>query len=98
MERLTDTDRLAAVIIDTMKFKDNETDKYVETKAVKMEPGERMDLSMIDNETGEELKLKPVTVTSLTGAMPMGVMTLGKTAGFHIIMSKEVFDKLIEGN
>jgi putative ABC transport system permease protein len=33
----------------------------------------------------------------MTEEMPMGVMPLGKTAGFHIIMSKAAFDKLIEG-
>jgi putative ABC transport system permease protein len=29
--------------------------------------------------------------------MPMGIMTLGKAASFHIIISKEVYQKLVEG-
>jgi putative ABC transport system permease protein len=80
-----------------MKYKDNAADKYVETTAVKTSVGEQFDLSLADK-TGKTVTLPKIKVAALTNQMPMGIMPLGKTAGFHMIISKTVFDKLLEGN
>ncbi len=98
MKKLTDENQPAAIVIDTMKFKDNEEDKYVEAKTVKMELGELLELSVDPMDANESIALKPVKVVALTDQMPMGVMSLGKTNGFHIIMSENSFHKLMEGN
>lgn len=97
-EKMNDTEALPVIIIDTMKFKDIQTDKYVETKVVKTQIGEQINLTITDPDTNEDLKLKAITVAGLTDVMPMGIMTLGKAASFHIIMTGETYDRLFEGN
>lgn len=89
--------QLSAIVIDTVKYKDMEADKYVDTKAVKTEVGEDLELSVQNWDTNETELLKPIKVAALTDIMPMGVMSLGNSAGFHIIISSETFQKMIEG-
>ncbi|MDD3173237.1 MAG: FtsX-like permease family protein [Herbinix sp.] len=96
-DKLIDPNQLSAVVIDTIRFKDYEADKYVETKVIKTSVGENLNLLLPSSDTNEVQSLKPIKITALTNEMPMGVMPLGKTAGFHIIMSQTSFDKLIEG-
>jgi putative ABC transport system permease protein len=98
INRLNDADDLSAIVIDSVKFKDEEADKYVETKAVKTSIGERLELSVMNFETNETEALKPVTVAACTSLMPRGVMSLGKGAAFHIIISEAVFHKLVVGH
>lgn len=96
--KLVDTDNPSAIVIDLMQFKDKDSDKYVEMKVVQTKVGEQFDLSLEDSEANEVITaLPPVKVAALTDLMPMGVMTLGKGNGFHIIVSEAVFHKLIEG-
>jgi putative ABC transport system permease protein len=96
-EQLTEANQPSAIVIDIMKFKDNDTDKYVETKLVKMSPGEQLELSYADSEAGEMIKLQSLKVAALTKQLPMGIMSLGKTAGFHIIISQTAYDSLVKG-
>jgi putative ABC transport system permease protein len=95
--RLTNTDDPAAIVIDTVKYKDQETDKYVETKNVKLNKGEKLELYCQNPENDEKTELKQIKVEALTGILPMGIMSLGKSPSFHVIISKAVLQKLIEG-
>lgn len=87
----------SAIVIDKMKFKDKDTDKYVESKVVKTNTGDQLNLQIYNGETVDKEDLQPVKIAALTNKMPMGVMSLGKTNGFHIIMSEDSFQKMIEG-
>lgn len=95
--KLIDPEQPSAIVIDDIKFKDKDTDKYVETKALKTSIGSQIDLSIENVATKEEKSMIPVKVAALTGKMPMGVMPLGKTSSFHIILSQSVFDKITKG-
>ncbi|HWT73111.1 MAG TPA: FtsX-like permease family protein [Mobilitalea sp.] len=97
MSSLTNTEQPSAIVIDTMKFRDQVTGKYVEAQAMKTKVGDKLDLSAINSETGLYNQIKPVTIAALTGKRPMGVMPLGETAGFHIIMSRSAFSQITEG-
>jgi putative ABC transport system permease protein len=94
--RLTDSKQPMAIVIDTVKYNDRDTDKYTQTKAVKTSVGENLELSLQNYETNEIKQLNSIEVAALTDRMPMGIMTMGKYAGFHIVISRAVFDKLIE--
>ncbi len=95
--QLRDMDHPSAIVIDTIQFKDKEADKYVETKAVNLRPDELLKLQINNSKTDSTEALLPIKVAALTGQRPMGVMPLGATIGFHIIVSDEVFQKITEG-
>jgi putative ABC transport system permease protein len=94
---LTDPNHPSAIVVDTLKYKDEAADKYVQTKAVKTSIGENLELSLQNYETNEIKQLDPIEVAALTDLMPMGIMPLGNYAAFHIVISRAVFNKLIEG-
>lgn len=95
--RLIDTDNPSAIIIDSVRYRDQVTEKYGETKAVKLETGDRLELQLYNEEKDETVPLLTVKAAALTGTMPTGLMSLGKTDGFHIIVSEAVFHKMTEG-
>jgi putative ABC transport system permease protein len=98
--QLTDTKHPCAVVINSVIYKDDKEGKYVETKIVKTNIGEKLDLLFTqgseNKKTSKEIKL-PVKVAATTNKMPMGVMALGKTASFHVIMSEAAFNKMVSG-
>ena len=99
---LIDSEHPGVIVVDQIKYKDRDTDKYVESKAVKLSLGEELTLSYLLFATGEkeeveEITLKPIKVIALTGKLPMGLMTQEKSASFQIILSREAFDSITEG-
>jgi putative ABC transport system permease protein len=86
-----------AIVIDTIQYKDYATDKYVETKAVKTKTGNKLEISVYNEDTGEEDALQSIEIAALTDKMPTGIMSSGKNAGFHLILSEDAFQKLMKG-
>ncbi len=83
----------AAIVIDQVTFKDAAADKYVLTKVVKTEIGKEYDLYLpVEN---DEIELGKVKVAATTDQLPMGIMSSGGGAVFHIIVSKQAFDTMI---
>ena len=95
-KQLMDIEHPAAIIIDTVRYKDRIEEKYGEAKVVHMKVGDQLDLQLYDTSKADVVPLSPVKAAALTATMPTGIMTLGKTAGFHIIVSEAVFQKLTE--
>jgi putative ABC transport system permease protein len=83
----------AAIIIDQVTFKDAAADKYVSTKVVHTKAGKEYDLLLPSEEN--EIELGTIRVAGATDVLPMGVMSSGGGAGFHIIVSKKTFDSMI---
>jgi ABC-type transport system, involved in lipoprotein release, permease component len=96
-EKLTDTNQLSCIVIDTVNFKDEASDKYVETKILKTNVGADLSLAAYNSNTNKEESLPSIKIAKLTKEMPMGVMSAGKVASFYVIVSKEAFQKLIQG-
>lgn len=94
--RLTDTENPSAIIIDQVKFKDKNKDKYVETRVIKADIGDKLEMSIPDTLKNKQEKIKPVEIAALTNIMPMGIMPLGECAGFHAIISNKVFKEIIK--
>ena len=93
---LKDTEKLSAIVIDTVKYKDMVADKYIETKSVKASIGEKLDLSYYKSDTESDLPLMPIEIIALTDKVPMGIMSMGASESFNIIVSIDVFNKIID--
>ncbi len=87
-----------AVVIDQIKYADDERGKYVEARAVKFVPGDELVLSYQSSDTDKIIALKPLKVAALTGVMPMGLMSHGKYPYFHILLSEAAFERISEGS
>ncbi|AJG98807.1 cell division protein FtsX [Clostridium beijerinckii] len=92
---LKDTNKISAIVIDTVKYKDMQTKKYVQTKAVKVNKGEKLDLLYNSLELEKDEPLTSVEIAAATDKLPTGVFSQEANPGFNIIVSREVFDKII---
>lgn len=92
---LKDTNKISAIVIDTVKYKDMQTKKYIQTKAVKVNKGEKLDLLYHNFETEKDESLTSVEIAAATDKLPTGVFSQEANPGFNIIVSREVFDKII---
>lgn len=92
---LKDTNKISAIVIDTVKYKDMQTKKYVQTKAVKVNKGEKLDLLYHTFEPEKDESLTSVEIAAATDKLPTGVFSEGTNPDFNIIVSREVFDKII---
>jgi len=95
--KLKNTEKLTGIVIDTLKYKDENQKKYIETKILKTNIGEKLNLITNMSENKEEA-LGDVEVAALTNKFPMGVTFQGPTATFNLIVSKDVLNKIIERN
>lgn len=93
---LKDTNNLKAIVIDTVQYKDFSTQKYVESKAIKTSPGERISLIYNGWENEEEIALEQIEIAALTDKMPMGITPQGQNPSINIIVSKESLDKIVK--
>lgn len=92
-EQLADPDQMAAIVIDTVNYEDEVAKKYVETKAIHKEIGQKLGLIYTDWDTQKETYLNPVEIIALTDKRPMGIHP-GMVGSLNIIVSKQVLDLL----
>lgn len=91
---LTDPKHLAAIVIDTIHYKDMETEKYVKTKVIHTKVGQSIDVTFKDGESEKETDVNKVKIAALTDQFPMGINSAG-IGGLNIIVSERVMDQLI---
>ncbi|MBM7685757.1 FtsX-like permease family protein [Defluviitalea raffinosedens] len=92
LDRLKDTTKPGAVIIDTAKYKNTEEDRYVESKMIKAREGLKLDLNYYDWSKEKDIPLESVEIIALTDKLPMGILPFRVYAGFNMIISKDVYD------
>lgn len=92
LDRLKDTTKPGAVIIDTAKYKNTEEDRYVESKMIKAREGLKLDLNYYDWSKEKDIPLESVEIIALTNKLPMGILPFRVYAGFNMIISKDVYD------
>ncbi|QIC04882.1 ABC transporter permease [Brevibacillus sp. 7WMA2] len=92
-EQLTDPDHPAAIVMDTIHYKDMGTGKYVQTKAMYTNVGQSIELTNFYKENGEETKANKVIVAALTDQAPMGMNPTG-VGGLNMIVSERVMNRL----
>ncbi len=92
-ELLNEAGLPAAIVIDQVTFKDSAADKYVTTKVVKTEVGKEYDLFLPSE--SDEITIGKIKVAGTTDRLPMGLMSSGGGAAFHVIVSKKAFDTMM---
>ncbi|WP_018754246.1 ABC transporter permease [Paenibacillus terrigena] len=94
-EQLTDPDHPAAIVMDRIHYKDMDTGKYVQTKAIYTNVGEHIALTNFYKENGKESKANEVTVAALTDQAPMGMSPI-EVGGLNMIVSERVMNRLAD--
>ncbi|WP_068793087.1 ABC transporter permease [Brevibacillus laterosporus] len=94
-EQLTDPDHPAAIVMDTIHYKDMGTGKYVQTKTMYTNVGQSIELTNFYKENGEETKANKVIVAALTDQAPMGMNPTG-VGGLNMIVSERVMNRLAD--
>ncbi|MDO7906232.1 ABC transporter permease [Paenibacillus sp. JX-17] len=94
-EQLTDPDHPAAIVMDTIHYKDMDTGKYVQAKAIYTNVGQSIELTSFNKENGEETKSNKVMVAGLTGQAPMGMNSIG-IGGLNMVVSERVMNRLAD--
>lgn len=93
--KLTNPSSMSGIIIDTVTYQDEESRKFIETKAVHTKVGNSLDLSYTEQKTGKEFTLKKIKVAALTNQLPMGIRSEG-LGGLTVIVSEHVFNQLLD--
>ncbi|PPB08808.1 ABC transporter permease [Brevibacillus laterosporus] len=94
-EQLTDPDHPAAIVMDTIHYKDMGTGKYVQTKAMYTNVGQSIELTNFYKENGKETKANKMIVAALTDQAPMGMNPTG-VGGLNMIVSELVMNRLAD--
>lgn len=94
-EQLLNPDHPAAIVVDTIQYKDETTNKFVQTKAIHAKIGQSLHLSYTNEETNKETELKEVTIAAKTDQLPMG-MRSAAVGELDIVVSKRVLERLID--
>ncbi|WP_339252548.1 FtsX-like permease family protein [Paenibacillus sp. FSL P2-0136] len=95
-EQLTDLDHPAAIVMDTIHYKDIDTGKYIQTKSIYANIGQPIELTSFFKASGEEAKTNQVIIAALTDKAPMGMSPLG-VGGLNMIVSERVMKRLADG-
>lgn len=94
--QLTDSEHPAAIVIDTIHYKEMGTGKYVRTKAIYTDVGQSIPLTDIYKANGRTTEDHKLTVAALTDQAPMGMITT-REGGLDIIVSERVMNRLAVG-
>ncbi|WP_223703405.1 ABC transporter permease [Sutcliffiella deserti] len=89
-----DSDNLRAIIIEQISYQDYEASKFVETKSINTNLGDRVELLFTNYETNEITSLANVEIGALTGQVPMGGNSSG-IGGLDIIIPMEMLDTIL---
>ncbi|SYX83899.1 ABC transporter permease [Paenibacillus alvei] len=95
VEQLMNPDHPAAIVVDTIQYKDETTNKFVKSKAIHAKIGQSLQLSYISEETNKETDLNQVTIAAKTDQLPMGLRS-SAVGELDIVVSKRVLERLID--
>lgn len=96
--KLLDTENPSAIVINTVRYEDGKTNRYIEEKAIKTNIGEKLDLEFYDYEADKDILVESIGIAALTDKVPMGVSSVSYGANFNIIVSEDVLYKISESN
>jgi putative ABC transport system permease protein len=92
-DQLRTSHELSGIVIDKISYQDYDARKYIETKAIQAEIGQKIELCRIDRDSSQETYLNELQVAALTDQTPMGVFPAG-LGGLTVIVSEQVLDEL----
>lgn len=94
-EQLTDPNHPAAIVMDKIHYKDMDTGRYIQTKAIYTNVGQSIELTNFYKENGEETRENKVSIATLTDQAPMGMNPIG-VGGLNMIVSERVMNRLAD--
>lgn len=94
-DELTDPEKKAAIVIDTIPYEDMEQEKYREIKVLYTEEGQSLDIYTYDYEGEEERHLSEIKIAALTDEVPMGMVASGLGA-VNVIVSEPVMEQIVD--
>ncbi|SET36594.1 putative ABC transport system permease protein [Salinibacillus kushneri] len=92
-EELQDSENPSAIVINKINYRDPTKNKFVETKSIDAEVGQKLELIYAGDQSGK----RTVEIGALTGELPMGVDT-GGLGNLTIIVSGNEMEKVIPDN
>ncbi len=93
-DQLTNPHELSGIVIDKISYQDYDARKFIETRAIQTEIGQKIELHHIDRDSAQETYLNQLQIASFTDQVPMGVFTAG-LGGLTVIVSEQVMDELL---
>lgn len=97
-EKLEQSNRNSAIIIEEIKYQDAESGKIIETNTINGDIGQKLDLYAINYEETEDQEfINSVEIAALTNQAPMGIQT-ANFGGVFIIVPQETLNKLVGSN
>lgn len=95
-KQLTDLKHPAAIVLDTIKYEEMNTGRYIQTKAIHTKFGQSFEFIETDENTGEWKKksIGKLAVAALTDQAPMGMGQVG-LGGLNLVVSEQVMNQLI---
>lgn len=95
--KLKDTGKLSAIVVDVVTYIDAQTGKYTETRIINARTGEKLDMSYYNPESDSQVHLETLEIAALTGKLPMGVLNKGLNT-LNMIISRDAYNKMVQGH
>ena len=96
--KLVDTQRPSAIVLDTIKYEDGQTDRYVEAKSINTKVGEKLELEFYHSEVEQYIPMESLEIAALTDKVTLGISSLSQKDSFNVIVSEDIFYRIMEGN
>ncbi|MFD2168474.1 ABC transporter permease [Tumebacillus lipolyticus] len=95
-QQLVDANHPAAIVVDTVHYKDFTSGKYVRTKSIHTNVGQSFDLTL---GTEKETDVNKMTIAALTDQPPMGInqFVAGDLSVVDIVVSEPIMSQLMDG-
>ncbi|RIW30361.1 ABC transporter permease [Bacillus salacetis] len=88
-------ENLTAIIVEDISYQDYESSKFIESKSIIAEPGEKLQLLNTNYETNETSPVGEITIGALTDQLPIGVHSTG-IGGMDVIVPMDTFNNLLD--
>jgi putative ABC transport system permease protein len=95
LQKFSDPEKPAAIVIDEISYRDPITTKFVETNSIVAGPGDDLDLMFTNYTTNKKMPFGSVEIGAVTDEVPMGIRT-AMIGGLDIIVPMDTFEAMID--
>ncbi|MEG9294847.1 FtsX-like permease family protein [Mangrovibacillus sp. Mu-81] len=95
LQKFSDPEKPAAIVIDEISYRDPITTKFVETNSIEAGPGDELDLMFTNYTTNKTMPFGSVEIGAVTDQVPMGIRT-AMIGGLDIIVPMDTLEEMID--
>jgi putative ABC transport system permease protein len=95
LQKFSDPEKPAAIVIDEISYRDPITTKFVETNSIVAGPGDELDLMFTNYTTNKTMPFGSVEIGAVTDQVPMGIRT-AMIGGLDIIVPMDTLEEMID--